>query len=135
MQVNDEADIRQSTKKDERITKIGKCLRKYNLDELPQFINVLRGEMSIVGPRPHMLKHTDEYSALIKNYLVRHYIKPGVTGWAQVNGFRGETTKLKQMEKRVEFDIWYIENWTFLLDIRIIFKTILNIFKGEENAG
>ena len=104
------------------------------LDELPQFFNVLVGSMSVVGPRPHMLKHTEQYSALIHNYLVRHFVKPGITGWAQVNGLRGETSELEQMEARVEFDIWYIENWSFVLDIKIALKTIINMFKGEENA-
>jgi undecaprenyl-phosphate galactose phosphotransferase/putative colanic acid biosynthesis UDP-glucose lipid carrier transferase len=134
MAVNNDADKVQATKNDARITKIGKFFRKTNIDELPQFFNVLIGNMSVVGPRPHMLKHTEEYSGLIKNYLVRHFIKPGITGWSQVNGLRGETTELDQMTTRVEFDIWYIENWTFLLDIKIIVKTILNMVKGDENA-
>ena len=134
MMVNDEADTVQATKNDTRITKVGKFFRKTNLDELPQFFNVLVGSMSIVGPRPHMLKHTEEYSILIKNYLVRHFVKPGITGWSQVNGLRGETTELEQMKLRVEFDIWYIENWSFLLDIKIAVKTVINMFKGEENA-
>ncbi len=135
MQVNEEADTLQATRNDTRITKIGKFLRKTNLDELPQFFNVLKGDMSVVGPRPHMIKHTEEYSALIKNYLVRHFVKPGITGWAQVNGLRGETTELEQMSSRVEYDIWYIENWSFLLDIKVIIKTLLNMVKGDENAG
>jgi len=134
MAINDLADEKQASKDDERVTPIGRWLRKTNIDELPQFVNVLKGDMSVVGPRPHMLKHTEEYSALIKNYVVRHFVKPGVTGWAQINGFRGETKELEQMEKRVEYDIWYIENWTFLLDIKIIFSTIFNMFKGDENA-
>jgi putative colanic acid biosysnthesis UDP-glucose lipid carrier transferase len=135
MKMNTKSDIQQATKGDPRITKIGTFLRKSNLDEFPQFINVLLGEMSIVGPRPHMLKHTEEYSAQIKNYLARHFVRPGITGWAQVNGFRGETKELEQMEKRVEYDIWYIENWSFFLDLKIIVKTGMNMFKGEENAG
>jgi len=135
MQINDDANTVQATKNDIRITKFGKFLRKTNIDELPQFFNVLFGSMSVVGPRPHMLKHTEEYSALINNYLVRHFIKPGITGWAQVNGLRGETSELEQMEARVEFDIWYIENWSFILDIKIAIKTVTNMFKGEENAG
>jgi len=134
MQVNEDANTLQATKNDSRITKIGKFLRKTNLDELPQFFNVLTGSMSVIGPRPHMIKHTDEYSSLIKNYLVRHFVKPGITGWAQVNGLRGETSELEQMESRVEFDIWYIENWSFMLDLKIIVKTLINMFKGEENA-
>lgn len=135
MHVNKDADKIQATKNDSRVTGIGKFMRKTNLDEIPQFLNVLRGNMSVIGPRPHMLKHTEEYRALIKNYLVRHFAKPGLSGWAQVNGFRGETKNLEQMRMRVEYDIWYIENWTFLLDLKIIFKTTINMFKGEENAA
>ena len=135
MKINKLSDVQQATKGDPRITKIGRFLRKSNLDEFPQFINVLKGDMSIVGPRPHMLKHTEEYSAQIKNYLARHFVRPGITGWAQVNGYRGETKELEQMEKRVKFDIWYIENWSFFLDLKIIFKTIINMTKGEKNAG
>ena len=134
MKVNSLSDSKQATKEDKRITKVGAFLRKSNLDELPQILNVLKGEMSIVGPRPHMIKHTEEYSALIDNYLVRHFAKPGITGWAQVNGFRGETKELKQMEGRIEFDIFYIENWSLLLDIKIIILTIFNMFKGDKNA-
>lgn len=135
MKVNNQSDIKQATKNDVRITKIGAFLRKSNLDELPQILNVLKGEMSIVGPRPHMLKHTEEYSALIDNYLVRHFAKPGITGWAQVNGYRGETKELEQMEGRIDHDIWYIENWSLLLDLKIIYLTIFNMFKGDKNAG
>lgn len=134
MRVNSAADAKQAHKKDPRITKIGAILRKTNLDEFPQFLNVLAGSMSIVGPRPHMLKHTEQYSALLSNYLVRHYSKPGITGWAQVNGFRGETKELIEMKKRVEYDIYYIENWNFLLDVKIIFLTVYNMIKGEEKA-
>lgn len=134
MKVNELSDVKQATKNDDRITKIGTFLRKSNLDELPQIFNVLKGEMSIVGPRPHMEKHTEEYSSKIKNYLVRHFTKPGITGWAQVNGFRGETKELKQMEDRIECDIYYIENWSVLLDIKIILKTIFKMFKGDKNA-
>ncbi len=135
MKMNSKSDEEQASKCDPRITKTGKFFRKSNLDELPQFFNVLMGQMSIVGPRPHMLRHTEEYSAQIKNYLARHFVRPGITGWAQVNGYRGETKELEQMEKRVEFDIWYIENWSLFLDLKIIVKTGLNMFKGEENAG
>lgn len=135
MKVNNQSDIKQATKNDVRITKIGAFLRKSNLDELPQILNVLKGEMSIVGPRPHMLKHTEEYSALIDNYLVRHFAKPGITGWAQVNGYRGETKELEQMEGRIDHDIWYIENWSLLLDLKIIYLTVFKMFKGDKNAG
>jgi undecaprenyl-phosphate galactose phosphotransferase/putative colanic acid biosynthesis UDP-glucose lipid carrier transferase len=134
MQVNDLAHEQQATRHDARITNVGRFLRQTNLDELPQFFNVLYGSMSVVGPRPHMLKHTEEYSALINSFFVRQLIKPGITGWAQVNGFRGETHTLEQMEKRVEYDIWYIENWSFYLDIKILFKTITNMLRGDKNA-
>lgn len=134
MLVNDHSDTVQAGKNDGRITRIGKMLRKTSLDELPQFLNVLMGDMSVIGPRPHMLRHTFEYRALISNFMVRHYLKPGITGWAQVNGFRGETREQKDMEGRVRYDIFYLENWTVMLDIKIIFKTIFNVLKGEENA-
>ena len=134
MRVNSLADELQATAKDPRITKIGAFMRKTNLDELPQFFNVLWGSMSVVGPRPHMLKHTEQYSELIHNYLVRHLSKPGITGWAQVNGYRGETKELIDMKKRVEYDIWYIENWSFLLDLKIIWLTVWNMVRGEKNA-
>jgi putative colanic acid biosysnthesis UDP-glucose lipid carrier transferase len=134
MYVNDKADALQATKNDARITKVGSFLRRTSMDELPQFLNVLMGNMSVVGPRPHMLSHTEQYSELISNFLVRHYAKPGITGWAQIHGFRGETKELCDMEARVEHDIWYIENWSFLLDLKIIWKTILNMFHGEKNA-
>jgi len=134
MTVNEESDSLQATRDDPRITRIGRFMRKTNIDELPQFFNVLLGDMSVVGPRPHMLKHTNEYSRSISEYLERHYILPGITGWAQVNGFRGETPELYLMEKRVEFDVWYVQNWSFLLDIRILFLTTKNILKGEKNA-
>ncbi|RHJ90645.1 undecaprenyl-phosphate glucose phosphotransferase [Parabacteroides bouchesdurhonensis] len=134
MRVNAEADVVQAVKDDPRKTRIGDFLRRTNLDEFPQFINVLKGEMSVVGPRPHMLKHTEQYSTLIDKYMVRHLVKPGVTGWAQVTGYRGETKTLEQMEGRVKRDVWYIENWTFFLDLKIIVVTILNMFKGEKNA-
>ena len=134
MRVNAEADTLQAVKDDPRKTKIGDFLRRTNLDEFPQFINVLKGDMSVVGPRPHMLKHTEQYSALIDKYMVRHLVKPGVTGWAQVTGYRGETKTLEQMEGRVKRDVWYIENWSFFLDLKIIVVTLLNMFKGEKNA-
>lgn len=134
MKVNDDADTMQAVKDDPRKTRIGDFLRRTNLDEFPQFVNVLRGDMSVVGPRPHMLKHTEQYSALIDKYMVRHLVKPGVTGWAQVTGYRGETKTLEQMEGRVKRDVWYIENWSFFLDLKIIVVTILNMFKGEKNA-
>lgn len=134
MKVNTDSDTLQATKNDNRKTRVGDFIRKTNIDELPQFINVWKGEMSIVGPRPHMLKHTEEYSQLINKYMLRHLVKPGITGWAQVKGCRGETKKLSEMANRVKYDIWYLENWTFWLDIVIVIKTILNMFKGEKNA-
>jgi putative colanic acid biosynthesis UDP-glucose lipid carrier transferase len=134
MKVNSDSDKVQATKGDKRITPLGAFLRKSNLDELPQFFNVLRGNMSIIGPRPHMLEHTAQYSALIKGYMVRHLTTPGLTGWAQVNGFRGETNQPGQMEGRVEHDVYYIENWSIYLDNKIFFRTIYNMIHGEENA-
>ncbi len=134
MTVNDNSDARQATKNDKRITWIGGIMRKTSIDELPQFFNVLIGNMSITGPRPHMLLHTEEYSAIINKYMVRQLLKPGITGWAQVNGYRGETADPSLMEKRVEHDIWYMENWSLMLDIKILFMTVINIFKGETNA-
>ena len=134
MRVNKEADTLQATKNDPRKTKWGNIMRKTNIDELPQFINVLKGDMSIVGPRPHMLKHTEEYSKLINKYMVRHLVKPGITGWSQVTGFRGETKELKDMEGRIRGDIWYIEHWSFGLDLFIIYKTVMNAIHGEKKA-
>ena len=134
MKVNSDSDKVQATKYDPRKTKFGNLLRHTNIDELPQFFNVLIGDMSIVGPRPHMLKHTEQYRAIISTYMLRHFVKPGITGWAQVNGFRGETKELWQMEGRVKADVWYVENWSFWLDIRIIFMTAKNLIKGEDNA-
>ncbi len=134
MRTNQDADTRQATKNDDRITPIGKFLRKTNIDELPQFLNVLIGDMSVVGPRPHMLKHTKQYSALIEHYKARHFVKPGITGWAQINGYRGLTDELWKMEKRVQFDMEYLEGWTFIWDLRIVLLTIFS--KGVyKNAG
>jgi putative colanic acid biosynthesis UDP-glucose lipid carrier transferase len=133
MRMNAEADFKQATEDDPRITKIGKFIRRTNLDELPQFFNVFKGDMSVVGPRPHMLAHTEKYSALVNDYLVRHYVKPGITGWAQINGFRGETDQLWKMEKRVEMDKEYINNWSLDWDIVIVWKTIFDL-KAFMNA-
>ncbi|MDR1408249.1 MAG: undecaprenyl-phosphate glucose phosphotransferase [Tannerella sp.] len=134
MKMNQDADIVQAVKDDPRTTRIGSFLRRTNLDEFPQFVNVLLGDMSVVGPRPHMLKHTELYSKLIDKYMVRHLVKPGITGWAQIMGYRGETRTLEQMEGRVKRDVWYLENWSFFLDLKIIFVTIVNMFQGEKNA-
>jgi putative colanic acid biosynthesis UDP-glucose lipid carrier transferase len=134
MKVNKESHMTQATKDDARITKIGKFLRRTSIDEFPQFINVFLGQMSVVGPRPHMLKHTTDYSARINKYMVRHFLKPGITGWAQVNGLRGETRILWDMEGRVEYDIWYLENWSLWLDTRIIFLTLYRVLLGDKKA-
>lgn len=133
MRVNPEADEKAVEPNDPRLTQIGAFLRRTSLDELPQFFNVLKGDMSVVGPRPHMIRHTKEYSAIINRYMVRHFLKPGITGWAQTNGFRGDITG-NRMEERVKKDIWYIENWNFLLDIQIILKTIRLMFSGDKHA-
>ncbi len=125
---------KQATKDDPRITKIGAFLRKTNLDELPQFINVLIGDMSLVGPRPHPGPLNEESRDKVKQYMLRHLVKPGITGWAQINGYRGETKDIRLMEKRVEYDIWYIENWNIWLDIQIIYLTLWNMVKGDPNA-
>ena len=119
---------------DPRVTKIGKFIRKTSIDELPQFINVLKGDMSVVGPRPHMVSHTHMYAEKIDKFMVRHFIKPGITGLAQVSGFRGEVEDNKFIINRVKYDIYYLENWSILMDLRIIFKTIFNAFTGEEKA-
>ncbi len=134
MHVNVDADRVQATENDPRKTPFGDFLRRTNLDELPQFINVFKGDMSIVGPRPHMLKHTEEYSKIISQYMVRHFVKPGITGWAQVNGYRGLTDEVWKMERRVEHDVWYIEHWTILLDLKIIARTAFNLFHRDKNA-
>ena len=134
MHVNADADRVQATKHDPRKFPFGEFMRKTNLDELPQFFNVLKGDMSVVGPRPHMIFHTEKYSALIDKYMVRHFSKPGITGYAQVTGFRGETEELWQMEGRIRKDIWYIENWSMWLDIKIIFMTALSIVRPDKAA-
>jgi Undecaprenyl-phosphate glucose phosphotransferase len=135
MKVNKMSNEKQASKNDARITRFGQFLRKSSLDELPQFFNVFIGDMSVVGPRPHMIKHTQEYSQLIDKYMLRQNVKPGITGWAQVSGYRGETKNPELMRLRVIHDVWYMENWDFLLDIKIILLTVFNVLKGEENAG
>lgn len=134
MKPNKDSDSRQATKNDMRVTRIGKFIRKTSLDEFPQFINVLKGEMSLVGPRPHMVKHTSDYSKIVDQYMVRHFLKPGITGWAQINGFRGEITDPKQIKMRVANDLWYLENWNVWLDLRIMFLTVYHVFAGDKNA-
>jgi len=128
----DGANILQATKGDKRVTSLGAFLRKTSLDELPQFINVLQGSMSVVGPRPHAVTHNEQYRQLIKGYMLRHKVKPGITGWAQVNGWRGETDTLDKMKKRVEFDMEYIQNWTLWFDLKIVFLTVIHGFVGKN---
>jgi len=123
--------VTQATKQDARVTRVGRFLRKTSIDELPQLWNVLRGEMSLVGPRPHALAHDNYYDQIIENYVFRHHMKPGLTGWAQVNGFRGETPTIDLMEKRVEYDVWYVSNWSIWLDIRIILRTAVALMYQE----
>ena len=133
MRMNKEAD-KQATKNDPRVTKVGSFLRRSNLDEMPQFFNVLLGQMSVVGPRPHPLKLNDQFRDIIDKYMVRHFVRPGITGWAQVNGFRGETRTPELMEKRVDLDVWYLENWSFALDLKIVVKTVTNMLHKDERA-
>ncbi len=132
--VDVQGNYQQATKDDPRVTKIGRILRKTNLDELPQFFNVLLGSMSVVGPRPHPVPLNLMSKDSVENYMLRHWVKPGITGWAQVNGYRGETREPRMMQKRVESDVWYIENWTIWLDLQIILQTVVNMVKGEKNA-
>jgi putative colanic acid biosysnthesis UDP-glucose lipid carrier transferase len=134
MKINKSANSTPATRDDQRFTRVGKFLRRTSLDELPQFLNVFKGNMSIVGPRPHMLKHTDEFSKVVNQYMIRHFLKPGITGWAQVNGYRGEVNTLEKLHGRVEHDIWYMENWSIWLDLKIMFLTVYNSIRGDENA-
>lgn len=125
---------KQTVKDDMRVTRVGKFIRKTSIDELPQFFNVLFGDMSVVGPRPHMISHNDEFSKKIDKFMVRHFIKPGITGLAQISGFRGEIETDKDMVNRVKYDIFYIENWSIILDVKIMIQTVLNAIKGDEKA-
>ncbi|MFN8307174.1 MAG: undecaprenyl-phosphate glucose phosphotransferase [Ferruginibacter sp.] len=134
MRSNKDADLKQATRNDSRVTRIGKFIRKTSLDEFPQFLNVFKGEMSLVGPRPHMLKHTDDYSQVVDDYMVRQFLKPGITGWAQINGYRGEITNPEQIRMRVNKDLWYLENWSLWLDIKIMFLTVYHVLRGNQNA-
>lgn len=134
MVVNKEADTLQATKYDPRITRLGNILRRSSIDELPQFINVLKGDMSLIGPRPHPIKLNEKFEPLIANIMSRHYVKPGITGLAQCMGYRGETQTLADMENRVRLDRYYIENWSFWLDIKIIFLTIVSLIRGSDKA-
>jgi putative colanic acid biosynthesis UDP-glucose lipid carrier transferase len=134
MTPNPEAHLFQVRKGDERITRVGRIIRKTSMDELPQFINVLKGEMSVVGPRPHMVSHTHMYAERIDKFMVRHFIKPGITGLAQVSGYRGEVENDSDIINRVKYDIFYLENWSLFLDIKIVFQTVYNAIRGEEKA-
>ncbi|NND62125.1 MAG: exopolysaccharide biosynthesis polyprenyl glycosylphosphotransferase [Flavobacteriaceae bacterium] len=134
MRPNPMAHLHQVKKGDERITKVGRIIRKTSIDELPQFINVLKGEMSVVGPRPHMVSHTHMYAERIDKFMVRHFIKPGITGLAQVSGYRGEVESENDIINRVKYDIFYLENWSLFMDIKIVFQTIYNALRGEEKA-
>jgi putative colanic acid biosynthesis UDP-glucose lipid carrier transferase len=134
LRVNDQADSIQVSRNDDRVTRIGRFMRKTNIDELPQVLNIFLGDMSLVGPRPHMLKHTEQFAELYKEYMIRHFVKPGLTGWAQVNGFRGEIRDNEFLRKRVEYDTWYMENWSLYLDLKIIFLTIVVTIRGDKNA-
>ncbi|MFM2369701.1 MAG: hypothetical protein RL619_2011, partial [Bacteroidota bacterium] len=133
MKINKKTET-EASKNDPRVTRIGKFMRKTSIDETPQFINVLLGDMSVVGPRPHLWAQNKIYGNKVKKYMVRHYVKPGITGLAQVKGFRGEIETEDDMVNRIKFDVFYIENWSLILDLKIIFQTIVNIFKGEEKA-
>jgi undecaprenyl-phosphate galactose phosphotransferase/putative colanic acid biosynthesis UDP-glucose lipid carrier transferase len=124
--------ILQACKRDSRVTRLGRLLRRSSIDELPQLINVLRGEMSLVGPRPHAVAHDEEYGSLIPTYAFRHHVKPGITGWAQVHGFRGETRSLELMKRRIELDLWYINNWSVALDTQILVRTFFELLRGRN---
>jgi len=134
MRVNADADEKQATRNDRRVTPVGRLLRKSSLDELPQFINVFIGNMSVVGPRPHMLKHTRQYRQLVKRFMLRHTVKPGITGLAQVRGYRGEIRRISEIKNRVALDVKYVETWSFSLDLKIIWLTIYNLLKGQKRA-
>ncbi|MGO1730085.1 MAG: undecaprenyl-phosphate glucose phosphotransferase [Flavobacteriaceae bacterium] len=134
MKPNPEADIHQVRKNDKRITKVGRFMRKTSIDELPQFYNVLLGDMSVVGPRPHMVSHTNMYAERVDKFMVRHFIKPGITGLAQVSGYRGEVETEHDIINRVKYDIYYLENWSLLLDVKVVFLTIYNSIKGDKKA-
>jgi putative colanic acid biosynthesis UDP-glucose lipid carrier transferase len=134
MRPNPEAHLHQIKKNDPRVTRIGKIIRKTSIDELPQFINVLKGDMSVVGPRPHMVSHTHMYAEKIDKFMVRHFIKPGITGLAQVSGFRGEVEDDNFITNRVKYDIFYLENWSIIMDLRIVFKTVIDALAGDEKA-
>jgi putative colanic acid biosynthesis UDP-glucose lipid carrier transferase len=124
--------IEQARQGDARITRLGRLLRRTSLDELPQFINVLQGRMSVVGPRPHALAHNEHYRRLVTGYMVRHKVRPGITGWAQVNGLRGETDTVDKMRRRIEHDLYYLQNWSLLLDVQVVLRTVMLVFKDAR---
>ena len=130
--LDDGAVVKQVTRNDKRVTPVGRWLRKTSVDELPQLLNVLKGDMSLVGPRPHALSHDNEYDKLIATYALRQHMKPGITGWAQVNGCRGETASLSMMEARIKHDIWYIGHWSLWLDIVAIIRTVLQVIRPRN---
>jgi putative colanic acid biosynthesis UDP-glucose lipid carrier transferase len=130
--IEDGSAVRQATKNDSRITPLGRLLRRTSLDELPQLLNVLQGRMSLVGPRPHAVAHNEQYRKLIKGYMIRHKVAPGMTGLAQVHGMRGETQTLEQMEQRIKYDLDYLRNWSPLLDLKILVKTVLIVARGDK---
>jgi undecaprenyl-phosphate galactose phosphotransferase/putative colanic acid biosynthesis UDP-glucose lipid carrier transferase len=130
--LEDGATVVQATEKDPRVTRVGRVLRQTSIDELPQLLNVLQGHMSIVGPRPHALAHDYEYGKMIANYAFRHHVKPGITGWAQVQGYRGGTPRLELMERRIALDLWYIDNWSLVLDINIMLRTSFELIRSRN---
>jgi putative colanic acid biosynthesis UDP-glucose lipid carrier transferase len=130
----DGAEVRQATRDDDRVTPLGAFLRRTSLDELPQFFNVLQGRMSVVGPRPHAVAHNEMYRKLIKGYMIRHKVKPGITGWAQVNGARGETDTVDKMKRRIQFDLEYLRSWSLRLDVSIVWRTVVQALRGDDNA-
>ncbi len=134
MTIDAYANTKMATKNDRRVTRVGKFIRKTSIDELPQFFNVFWGNMSVVGPRPHMEYHTIGYEDSVDKYLVRHFVKPGITGLAQIKGYRGEITKSSDIINRIRLDIFYVEKWSIWFDVKIIFLTVFNAFKGEEKA-
>jgi putative colanic acid biosynthesis UDP-glucose lipid carrier transferase len=132
--LEDGGDVRQATREDDRVTPLGRFMRRTSIDELPQFFNVLQGRMSVVGPRPHAVAHNETYRKLIKGYMIRHKVKPGITGWAQVNGARGETDTIDKMRRRIDFDLEYLRNWSLRLDLLIVWKTVWQAVRGDRNA-
>jgi undecaprenyl-phosphate galactose phosphotransferase/putative colanic acid biosynthesis UDP-glucose lipid carrier transferase len=132
MFLEDGPSIVQATRGDRRVTRLGRLLRQTSIDELPQLFNVIKGDMSIVGPRPHAVAHDDEYGQLIANYAFRHHVKPGITGWAQVHGYRGATPHIENMAKRIELDLWYVNHWSLSLDLEILLRTIFELIRRRN---